>query len=354
MPLNIINSFAKKSGKSVSEVKSLWKKAKKQAEKERHGEDYPYIVGILKRMVGFNESYYNEEEYFIYGYNEFMLFMNSDLSESEYPAYTSTVMQFSNSLSSLIKLSTEEIIDIFKNPFIHKIFASIKWDFKRFKAELAKAYGYYKELFDFFADILDEIHFTDKKDVLLKYIDKKLKNHPILKKASGFALAILMSYIWMYVISFIGDVNFDFDQDSILKLIDGSYGFYDALGGHNGTKYLLYVFTGATTGVSVKYPGEVEILFLLSFVYTLTLHDYPNISKKIMMGVKKYMKPLKAGNFVSLFVEDGIQIKNENIKVIGFKDFLSERIKYSGHFKVMEMPYLIKPRRKTTSFTGWM
>jgi len=56
MPASIVKSFAAKAGKSVPEVESLWQKAKESAAKGGHSEDYPYIVGILKKMLGLNED----------------------------------------------------------------------------------------------------------------------------------------------------------------------------------------------------------------------------------------------------------------------------------------------------------
>lgn len=55
MPSNVVKSFADKTGKSVSEVESLWDKAKKSAAEQGHAEDYDYITGILKNMLGLGE-----------------------------------------------------------------------------------------------------------------------------------------------------------------------------------------------------------------------------------------------------------------------------------------------------------
>jgi len=56
MPKNIIKSFSKKSGKSEKEVEKLWKKAVAIANDEGQKDNYAYIVGILKKLVGINES----------------------------------------------------------------------------------------------------------------------------------------------------------------------------------------------------------------------------------------------------------------------------------------------------------
>lgn len=56
MPAPLIKSFAQKTGKSQDAVEKLWSKAKAIAKEEGHNKDYAYIVGILKKMLGLNES----------------------------------------------------------------------------------------------------------------------------------------------------------------------------------------------------------------------------------------------------------------------------------------------------------
>jgi hypothetical protein len=56
MPNAVINSFAEKTGKSVAEVDKLWNKAKEIAKEAGEGENYAYITGIVKKMLGLNET----------------------------------------------------------------------------------------------------------------------------------------------------------------------------------------------------------------------------------------------------------------------------------------------------------
>ena len=55
MPNNIVKSFADKSGKSEKEVEALWDKAVGIAIDDGRDKDdenfYPYVVGILKKML---------------------------------------------------------------------------------------------------------------------------------------------------------------------------------------------------------------------------------------------------------------------------------------------------------------
>lgn len=59
MPNSLVQSFAKKSGKSVPEVEKLWNKVQDMA-KEKGLEDehmYAYTVGILKKMLSIEEDF---------------------------------------------------------------------------------------------------------------------------------------------------------------------------------------------------------------------------------------------------------------------------------------------------------
>ena len=55
MPANIVKSFAMKSGKSEKEIERLWDKAISIAKEDGRKEDdenfYPFVVGILKKML---------------------------------------------------------------------------------------------------------------------------------------------------------------------------------------------------------------------------------------------------------------------------------------------------------------
>lgn len=49
---SVVKSLANKYNKTIDEVEKLWKKAKKSAADSGHKEDYAYITGILKKMLG--------------------------------------------------------------------------------------------------------------------------------------------------------------------------------------------------------------------------------------------------------------------------------------------------------------
>ncbi len=52
MPQAYVKELAKKHNISISAAEDHWNMAKKAAEKEGHGEDYAYVTGIFKKMMG--------------------------------------------------------------------------------------------------------------------------------------------------------------------------------------------------------------------------------------------------------------------------------------------------------------
>lgn len=52
MPAPAVASLAKKAGVSKDEAERRWSKAKKRAEEEGRKEDWQYVMGIFKKMLG--------------------------------------------------------------------------------------------------------------------------------------------------------------------------------------------------------------------------------------------------------------------------------------------------------------
>lgn len=63
MPVPALKSLASKSDKSLAQVEKLWAKAKARAAEEGRKEDYAYIMGILKKMLGLGEDYSPEDAF---------------------------------------------------------------------------------------------------------------------------------------------------------------------------------------------------------------------------------------------------------------------------------------------------
>lgn len=52
MPTAFVRSVAEKKGKPVAEIERIWNRAKVKAAEEGHEDEYDYITGIFKNMLG--------------------------------------------------------------------------------------------------------------------------------------------------------------------------------------------------------------------------------------------------------------------------------------------------------------
>jgi hypothetical protein len=92
------------------------------------------------------------------------------------------------------------------------------------------------------------------------------------------------------MISFTGDIEFDFDQTMLFMALKGSYSLANVFASEDGIHMLMFIATGVLSGISFPYPGPTWVLFAASIVYTLTKDKYPQISNSIIKNAKKFKK----------------------------------------------------------------
>jgi hypothetical protein len=56
MPNTILNSFSKKSGKSISELERMWAALDAAYDPKIYNNRYAFIVGVMKKNLGIRES----------------------------------------------------------------------------------------------------------------------------------------------------------------------------------------------------------------------------------------------------------------------------------------------------------
>ena len=118
-------------------------------------------------------------------------------------------------------------------------------------------------------------------------VDDFFKQHPILNKIKGVALAGFLLWGWLHM-SFIGNAKYDFDWKSMIKSLNGSVSLLDAVASPGGTVFLSLLVIGMTTGISVAWFGLFgNVVFAI--LYT-AYNIAPNIKPTAKMNAK-----LKAG-----------------------------------------------------------
>jgi len=192
---------------------------------------------------------------------------------------------FIKNLGTYLKVNFVDLLKLFKEKIIFSFFTKIKWSISKLCSIVKDGYNLYKDLIDVIAEYISKNDIVKWTTQNLKNLDDYLKSHPLAKRASGLVIAGLLIYVWVNMISFIGDVDFDFDQSSILGALSGDYTLEDLFGSTNGVKMLMFIGMNALTGVSFPWPGSTWVLFTISILYTVSRKYYPTVTKELIKNI---------------------------------------------------------------------
>ena len=200
---------------------------------------------------------------------------------------------FIKDLAKIIGANLIDMLKLFQDKIIFNFFSKISWNISNLIDIVKKGYNLWKQLHNIIAKYI-----TDKKIVKwtnekLSDLDKFLESHPLIKKAGTLVVVGFLIYQWTSMISFTGDIEFDFDQSTLFDAIKGNYSLADLFATDSGIKMLMFIAVNTLTGITFPWPGESWVLFALSIVYTATKQKYPQIANNIIKNIKKY-KGIKA------------------------------------------------------------
>jgi hypothetical protein len=125
-------------------------------------------------------------------------------------------------------------------------------------------------------------------------IDDFLKEYPILKYLAGPALAGLLFWMWLNI-SFIGDVDTDFNFQYIFDAFIGKYSLYDLFGSEDGLLMIGSFFTGILGIVSFDWMIATPIVIPLAILYTV-LKNAP-LKNKIKSWAKRVAPKVNPSNY---------------------------------------------------------
>lgn len=131
-------------------------------------------------------------------------------------------------------------------------------------------------------------------------VDQVLDKHPILKKVGGVAVAGMLTYAWLNM-TFIGDLDYDFDVSAIPNALAGDWSISDTIVGKDGMMTAGLLGLGMATGLSVPWLGKTVLNVGLAAAYTgaKRLRDSGlagKIKGKLQSeNLSKYLKPGRSG-----------------------------------------------------------
>lgn len=199
-------------------------------------------------------------------------------------------IDFIKQFAELVGAKLIDMLKLFKDKVIFTFFNKIKWSISGLTKLVKKGYRLWQDVHSLIAEFIASnkvVKWTSEK---LKDLDAFLDKHPIIKRAGSLVVVGFLIYQWTSMISFTGDIEFDFDQSTLFAAISGNFSLSDLFASPDGVKMLMFIATGVLTGVSFPWPGDAWLLFALSIVYTIAKKKYPQVSAKIIKGVKKYKK----------------------------------------------------------------
>ena len=202
-------------------------------------------------------------------------------------------VQFVKEFAELVGGNLLDILKLFKNRVVFKFFSRIKWSVSELLRIVKKGYKLWGELHGVIAEYIANSKIVKFTDAHLKDLDLYLQEHPVLKRAGALVVAGFLIYQWTQMISFTGDIDFDFDQSVLFAAISGNFSLSDLFSGPDGVRMLMFIATGVLTGATFPWPGNAWLLFAVSIVYTVSKDKYPAIAKSIIKNVKKFNKVTK-------------------------------------------------------------
>lgn len=233
-------------------------------------------------------------------YNEFVLVLD-DLIESlerdgslnegiieRLSAKFKDGIEFIKKFTGIIKGNLLDMLKVFKEKAIFAFFSKIKWSINELISIVKKGYKLWRQLHDIIAKYIAETGIVAWSEKKLTELDDYLNAHPIIKRVGSLVVVGFLIYQWTSMISFTGDIDFDFDQSLLFAAIVGSYSLAAIFATPDGIKMLMFIATGVLTGLTFPWPGDAWILFVLSLIYTVAKDKYPAVSRKIINNVKKY------------------------------------------------------------------
>jgi hypothetical protein len=241
------------------------------------------------------EAEFKEFSYFIDRYLQEPILTELFLNEGLF----STVVEKMRMIKELAKnlgLEIKNFIILFKEKYIFDFFKAIKWSVEKFIKIVKDGYNLYSETIHIIAKWAAEnkiVKWTEDKIVLL---DEFLRVHPKLKTVTGIAVAGFLIYQWTQLISFTGDVNFDFDQSALFQALSGNYNLVDIFAGAEGIKMLMFIVTNLTVALSFPWPGGTWVLFGFSLLFTVAKYKYPKVALAMHPLLKNISKLKKIKN----------------------------------------------------------
>jgi len=168
-------------------------------------------------------------------------------------------------ISHELGLSLIQISHALTEKNVFKLLKSIGFSFVKLLSSLNGLSGIVRQgLFDAFEELSKTQLWMKFKSGVAAW-DDILDRYPVMKKVTGVLVAGLLFFMWTQM-TFIGNLDYDFDFTSIALALKGKYSLEQIFGGPEGAMLLTLFASGSL--ISVAWLGETVYNLILALVYT--------------------------------------------------------------------------------------
>jgi len=170
-------------------------------------------------------------------------------------------------LARTLKTSLSDIVRLFKNSGVVRLFDKVGWDFKGLWEALKGGYKSWKILQEVIAEYVSKTKGMQRTKKWFEELDMYLNEHPRTRRLAGVAIGLLMLYLW-FVMADTGDAEFDWDISEIVDGLSGRFRLSEMFGGADGTRLLAALVAGMA-GLSFPWPAATAVGFVVGAVRVL-------------------------------------------------------------------------------------
>jgi len=164
-------------------------------------------------------------------------------------------IEFIKELAKLSGNNLKDLLVMFKDTRIFKLFKVIGFSIKKLGDLIKKGIQTYNSIQDIIAKKIHDMGGVQYIKKNLSVLDDFFKNHPVLKKIGGVAVAGLLLYIWLNMSYDPIDIEWSLSFDDMIKALNGQFSLAELFASPEGVKMLTYLIIGMVTGGVWYYPG---------------------------------------------------------------------------------------------------
>jgi hypothetical protein len=148
----------------------------------------------------------------------------------------------------------KDLLVLFKDSKFFEIFKTIGFSIKKLGAMLKKGIDTYNSIHGILAEKIHAMGGVQYIKKNLHKLDEFFKEHPVLKKIGGVAVAGLLLYIWLNM-SVTPLLKYSMNFEDLIMALRGNFSLAELFASPSGIIMLIYLATGIVAGVSMPWAG---------------------------------------------------------------------------------------------------